>query len=78
MNLDEYIGPKEAVYTVRTFMYENLYNKIHVQPKNIFLIDGSTNNPAEEIARYKAVLDQHPRDIQILVWVRMVISGQMN
>ncbi|CEE00332.1 putative glucosamine-6-phosphate deaminase [Caldibacillus thermoamylovorans] len=66
MNLDEYIGPKEAVYTVRTFMYENLYNKIHVQPKNIFLIDGSTNNPAKEIARYKAILDQHPRDIQIL------------
>lgn len=66
MNLDEYIGPKDAVYTVKTFMYENLYNKIDVQPKNIFLIDGEAEDTDKEIARYKAILDQHPRDIQVL------------
>ncbi|MDY0394534.1 hypothetical protein RWE15_08880 [Virgibacillus halophilus] len=36
MNLDEYMGPRDAVYTVRTFMYENLYNLISAKPENIF------------------------------------------
>nr|WP_309100344.1 glucosamine-6-phosphate deaminase [Fredinandcohnia onubensis] len=66
MNLDEYMGPKDAVYTVRTFMYKNLYNLINIQPKNIFLIDGEAQDTDKEIARYKAILDQYPRDIQLL------------
>ncbi|MBS4206634.1 glucosamine-6-phosphate deaminase [Bacillus sp. FJAT-50079] len=66
MNLDEYMGPKDAVYTVRTFMYKNLYNIIDTKPKNIFLIDGEAQDTDKEIARYKEILDQYPRDIQIL------------
>lgn len=66
MNLDEYIGPKDAAYTVRTFMYENLYNVIDSKPKNIFLIDGEAQDTDKEIARYKSILDQYPRDVQIL------------
>lgn len=66
MNLDEYIGPKDAVYTVNTFMYENFYNKINTQPKEIFLINGEAENKEEEINRYKEVLNKYPRDIQVL------------
>lgn len=66
MNLDEYMGPKDAVYTVRTFMYQNLYNLIDKQPKNIFLIDGEAQDTDKEIARYKTILDQYPRDVQLL------------
>ncbi|MBS4219092.1 glucosamine-6-phosphate deaminase [Bacillus sp. FJAT-49711] len=66
MNLDEYMGPKDSVYTVRTFMYKNLYNIIDSKPKNIYLIDGEAQEPEKEIARYKAILDQYPRDVQLL------------
>lgn len=66
MNLDEYIGPKNAVYTVNTFMYENFYNKINTQPKEIFLINGEADNKEEEINRYKEVLNAYPRDVQVL------------
>lgn len=66
MNLDEYIGPKDAVYTVRTFMYKHLYNLINVAPKNIFLIDGEAQDKDAEIASYKEVLSQYPRDVQLL------------
>ncbi|CAM4130082.1 glucosamine-6-phosphate deaminase [Lederbergia lenta] len=66
MNLDEYMGPKDAVYTVRTFMYENLYNLVNTEPKNIFLIDGETQDTDKEIARYKEILNQYPRDVQVL------------
>lgn len=66
MNLDEYMGPKDATYTVRTFMYENLYNVIDSKPKNIFLIDGETQDTDEEITRYKAILGKYPRDVQVI------------
>lgn len=66
MNLDEYIGPKNAPYTVYNFMYEQFYNQINQQPKLIHLIDGETSDTAAEIARYKEVLTQTPRDIQII------------
>lgn len=65
-NLDEYVGPKNAVYTVRTYMYENLFNLIQNQPKQAYLIDGETENPDQEIERYKELLSQNKRDIQIL------------
>lgn len=66
MNLDEYVGPKDAVYTVNTFMYENFYNRIKVQPKNIFLIDGSSDNIEKEIERYTSILNEYKRDVQIV------------
>lgn len=66
LTLDEYMGPKDAVYSVRTFMYKNLFNLINTEPKNLFLIDGSAQDTDKEIARYKEILDQYPRDIQLL------------
>lgn len=66
MNLDEYIGPKDAAYTVRTFMYNNFYNVIGMQPNNIFLIDGEAEDKEKEIKRYKQILDENPRDVQVI------------
>lgn len=65
-NLDEYVGPKNAVYTVRTFMYKNLFDLIDTKPKHAYLIDGETENPDQEIERYKELLSQNRRDLQIL------------
>lgn len=47
-------------------MYENFYNKINTQPKEIFLINGEADNKEEEINRYKEVLNAYPRDVQVL------------
>lgn len=66
LSLDEYIGPKDAVYTVRNYMYSRLFNVIHQKPRNIFLMDGNTNHINEEIKRYTEILHQYPRDIQLL------------
>lgn len=66
MSLDEYMGPKDAVYTVRNFMHKRLFDLIEQQPKNIFLMDGSTEDAESEIKRYKELLENYPRDIQLL------------
>ncbi|WP_130859224.1 6-phosphogluconolactonase [Gracilibacillus phocaeensis] len=66
MSLDEYIGPKDAVYTVRNFMNQRLFNNIEQQPKHLFLMDGSTDDVESEIKRYKELLATYPRDIQLL------------
>src|SRR5690625_1597287 len=52
--LDEYIGPKDAVYTVYTYLKENFLDLVDTQPKAVYFIDGSTDNPEEEIERYKS------------------------
>lgn len=66
MNLDEYVGPKEASYTVDTFMNEQFYQKLNTQPKRAFLMDGSAEDIEAEIVRYTEIMDQYPRDIQII------------
>ncbi|WP_053367775.1 glucosamine-6-phosphate deaminase [Bacillus sp. FJAT-27245] len=66
MNLDEYMGPRDAAYSVRSFMYKNLYDLVDAEPKNVFLIDGEAEDTDQEIARYKKILNDYPRDIQLL------------
>src|SRR5690625_4243128 len=64
--LDEYIGPEDAPYTVKTYMKENFLNLIETQPKEVHFIDGSTENINDEIERYKKLLSKHPRQFQLL------------
>lgn len=66
MNLDEYIGPKDAPYSVNRYMNERLYNKLKKQPKEKLLINGDPDKIEESIEEYKKLLDQNKRDIQIL------------
>ncbi|MBU6114327.1 glucosamine-6-phosphate deaminase [Mammaliicoccus lentus] len=65
-NLDEYIAKKTDKYTVYRYMYENFYNLINQSPKYIGLLDGSVSDIGEEIERYNKVLQNYPRDLQIL------------
>lgn len=64
--LDEYMGPEDGPYTVKTYMKENFLNLIKTQPKKVYFIDGSTENPEEEIKRYKKLLSKYPRHFQLL------------
>ena len=66
LSLDEYIGPKDGVYTVRNYMHNRLFDLIDQQPKDVFLMDGAAEDTDEEIKRYKDILANYPRDIQLL------------
>lgn len=66
LSLDEYIGPKDAVYTVNNYMHKRLFDLIDKKPKNVFLMNGATEDTDEEIKRYKELLAEYARDIQLL------------
>lgn len=66
LSLDEYIGPKNAPYTVNTYMHDRLFDLIDQKPKNVFLMNGEAEDTTEEIKRYTAILEDFPRDIQLM------------
>lgn len=66
MNLDEYIADRDRSFTIYTFMTSKFYNLLSEKPKVIEMLDGSVNDVQAEIERYKKVLEQYPRDLQIL------------
>ncbi len=66
MNLDEYIADRDRSFTVYTFMHTQFYNLISQKPKAIEFLDGGTKQLQAEIDRYRQVLAQYPRDLQIL------------
>lgn len=66
MNLDEFICPKDMNLSVHNFMKITLYDRISTMPKNIFMIDGETEDVEKEIENYKQKLKEYPTDIQIL------------
>jgi len=63
--LDEYVGPSDAVYTVRTFMNRHLWSK-GVTCAAELRIDGSVVDLDGEAARYRECLATYPRDLQVL------------
>lgn len=64
--LDEYIGPKDAPYTVYTYINNNFLKLIDTQPKQIHFMDGSAKDLDKEITRYKELLADNPRNLQLL------------
>lgn len=63
INLDEYEGLSENhPQSYHHFMNENLFSKINIHPKNIFIPNGLT----DECERYHKIINTHPIDIQIL------------
>ncbi len=65
-NLDEYVGKREKVYSVYSFMKTHLYDLIKTQPKEIHMMNAEAEDKQAEIERYKKLLDENPRDIQLL------------
>lgn len=67
VNLDEYAGLDDSsdqsyVY----FMRHNLFDHIDIDLKNTNIENGKAADRAAECARYNALLDELPRDIQVL------------
>ena len=48
-NMDEYVGlDKDHKQSYHYFMYENLFNHIDIEPKNINILDGMSDNLNQE------------------------------
>lgn len=57
-NLDEYCDlPKTHKNSYFTFMTDNLFSKIDVDPKNVHFLDGNASDAAAESARYAAEIE---------------------
>ena len=53
-NMDEYVGlPKEHPESYHSFMHNNFFNHIDIQPQNINILNGNTNDHDEECRRYE-------------------------
>ena len=68
INLDEYLGlDKGHPESYRTFMSDNLFNKIDIVTENTYIPDGISDSAEEECLRYEQVIDSvGPIDLQIL------------
>ena len=66
-NLDEYKGlPKTHEQSYAYFMKKNLFDKLDIDAENTNIENGTAVDEGKECARYDAVLEQLPRDIQLL------------
>lgn len=53
-NMDEYVGLEEShPQSYHTFMYENFFNHIDIQPENINLLNGCADDVQAECQRYE-------------------------
>ena len=53
-NMDEYVGlPKEHPESYHSFMHNNFFNHIDIQPQNINILNGMTKKYEEECKRYE-------------------------
>jgi len=67
-NLDEYYNlPKENNQSYHYFMHQNLFNHININPANIHIPNGMTNNVDAECERYDELIKESGGvDIQVL------------
>ena len=67
VNLDEYKGlPASHEQSYAYFMRHNLFEGLGIAPEQTNIENGMAEDEAEECARYDALLDVMPRDIQLL------------
>ncbi len=67
VNLDEYAGlSSDNEQSYAYFMRHNLFDGLGIAPAQTHIENGLAADPAAECARYDALLDSLPRDIQLL------------
>lgn len=67
VNLDEYKGlPASHEQSYACFMRKNLFDGLDIAPQNTNIENGMAADEAAECARYDALLEALPRDIQLL------------
>ena len=67
VNLDEYKGLERAhPQSYAYFMRKNLFDGLDIDPANTNIENGMAEDEAKECARYDALLEQLPRNLQLL------------
>jgi len=67
VNLDEYVGiPQNHEQSYFTFMHEQLFNHVDINPKSINLPRGDVKDLNKECQRYNDLLAKNIADIQLL------------
>ena len=67
VNLDEYKGlPKDHPQSYAYFMRENLFRHLDIEESNTYIENGTVQDVQAECARYNRLLEEMPRDIQLL------------
>lgn len=67
VNLDEYKGlPKTHEQSYAYFMKKNLFEGLGIAPEQTNIENGTAKDEKSECARYDALLEELPRDIQLL------------
>lgn len=67
VNLDEYLGlSARHVQSYAYFMRENLFKYLDITPENTNIEDGTAQDEQAECVRYNKLLEEMPRDIQLL------------
>ena len=67
INLDEYVGlTKDNPNSYSAFMHRELYDQIDIDLDHAHMPDGTAVDLEQECARYDAILEAHPIDLQIL------------
>lgn len=66
-NLDEYVGIQQnSNKSYYYYMFDNLFNDVDIDKKNIHIPGSNPDNIDKDIKEYQSMLDDNPRDIQIL------------
>ena len=53
-NMDEYVGlPKEHPESYHSFMWNNFFNHIDINPENVNILNGNAEDPEAECAAYE-------------------------
>lgn len=67
VNLDEYKGlPNNHNQSYAYFMRENLFCHLDIEESNTFIENGTAKDERAECERYNKLLEEMPRDIQLL------------
>lgn len=67
VNLDEYKGlTKDHPQSYAWFMRKNLFDRIDIDLNNTYIETGTAKDEKSECERYDSILEQFPRDIQLL------------
>ena len=58
-NMDEYVGlPEDHPESYHSFMWNNFFNHVDINPANVNILDGNAENPEFECAEYEERIRQ--------------------
>ncbi len=58
-NMDEYVGlPAEHPESYRTYMFENFFKHIDIEPQNVHLLDGNAKDLNAECLAFEKAIEE--------------------